>query len=269
MNITKILKQAEKLVADNSPAILTGIGVAGLITTAYLSGQASYKANEIIVDESVAQAIKLRGEGDNPQTLTKREKFDLVWKLYIPAATVGTLSCIAIIGANRIGNRRAAAVAAAYSVSERAYQEYKDKVVEKMGENKEREIRDEIAQDRINRQDAPKTLIITDTGGQVMCHDAFSNQYFLSDMQTIRKAQNDINAQILHADYATVNDFYDSINEGRENTGLEHTSVSGDMGWNTDRILDINFSTVMYKETTPCISIDFATVPVRNPWRYN
>jgi hypothetical protein len=173
------------------------------------------------------------------------------------------LSCAAIIGANRIGTRRAAAVTAAYAISERAFNEYREKVVEKIGETKEQAVRDEIAQDRVNRL-GEKVVMVPPSDGKVLCHDAFSNQFFHSDMESIRRAQNDINAQILHSDFATVSDFYHAIGSPE----LEATSVSGEMGWNTDKLLDISYSTVLHKNTTPCLSIDFAVVPIREPWRF-
>lgn len=154
-------------------------------------------------------------------------------------------------------------MAGVLALTNEAFDEYKAKVREKIGEHKEQQVRDEVAQDRVNRKDAPDVMVVTQTG-KVMCHDAYSNQYFMSDMETLRRAENNVNAQILHSDFATVSDLYNFIDA----EGLETTSVSGDMGWNTDKMLEINYSTVMYKEHTPCISIDFATVPIRDPWRF-
>lgn len=263
MNIAKFAKRIEKTATDNSPLILTIVGVAGTVSTAILTGRATYRAAQIIYEEQEAQAIKLRGEGDFPQPMSGKEKFELTWKLYIPAVSMGVVTCGSIVMANRIGARRAAAVAAAYTISERAFEEYREKVVEKIGETKEKEVREEIARDRVNRRDDIPIVIAGDTTS-VLCHDAFSNQFFYSDMETLRKAQNDINAQILHADYATVTDFYHYVNA----EGLEETSVSGEMGWNTNKFLELHFSTVLHKEKTPCISFDFAVMPIRDPWRF-
>lgn len=266
MNLHKLLKKTEKMLIDNSPAILTGLGVAGVVTTAYLTGRATFKAADIIRAENKVLNRHATSMNDVVH-FSNKEKFELVWKLYIPAVGVGSLSIASIICANRIGTRRAAAVASAYAMAERGFQEYREKVVEKMGEKKEREVREEVAQDRVNR--AAQTMVVTAPGsGLVWCHDAFSNQFFQSDMQTLRKAQNDVNAQILHSDFATVSDFYDYVNGDRKNTGLDKTSVSGDMGWNTDKMLEIDFQTVMMDETIPCISVVFAVVPIRDPWRF-
>lgn len=247
--LSKYAARVNRVLSDNSPLILTGIGVTGVITTSILTGKAVLKADRILMEAGHSEDW--------------RDRLKLTWKCYIPPFVAGSLSIAAIIGSHRIGSRRAAAVAAAYSLSEKAYAEYKDKVIEKIGENKEREIRDEIAQDRVNKT-APQGMIIATDGTKVMCHDAYSNQYFMSSMEDLRRAQNDINAQILHADYATVSDLYHHI--GAE--GLQETSISGEMGWNTDKMLEMDFTTVMYQDRTPCISMNFATIPIRDPWRF-
>lgn len=263
MNPGKYLRGAEKFVQDNSPHILTALGCVGVISTAVLAGQATFKAVDILEEEMAearAQGHDVRFREDIP---TKRV-VELTWKLYAPAVGVGATTVGCVVMANRIGTRRAAALATAYALSDKAWQEYKEKVVEKFGEKKEQEVRDEVAQDRVNRASEGRDIVLVTDSSKVLCHDAFSNQYFHSDMETLRKAQNDINAQILHSDYATVSDFYDYVNA----EGLDHTSVSGELGWNTDKLLEIEFSSVLYKDKTPCISINFARVPIREPWRF-
>jgi len=261
MNLNRLASKTGKILADNSPAILTAVGVTGTLAVAYLAGTASFKAAEILREEQIKKDLH---EINKNEPLTPREKFEATWMLYLPAASTSVLTVTSIICANRIGARRAAALATAFNLSERAITEYRNKVVEKIGENKERSIRDEIAQDRVNRAPGGDRILITDDSGQVMCHDAFSNQFFKSDMETIRKAVNDVNAQVLHHDYATVTDFYDYIGAPE----LEATSISGDLGWNTDKLLEADYTSTLYKDKIPCISITFATIPVRDPWRF-
>ena len=236
----EIMKRFEKLVVDNSPTILTAIGVTGALTTAYLTGRASFRAAQILGEES--------------PHLEAKEKVQLCWKLYIPAVGTAALTVAAIIGANRIGSRRAAALAVAYSVSERAFEEYKTKVIERVGEKKEQAIRDEIAQARVDRDPVGNAVIIGD--GRVLCYEEFTGRYFLSDMEAIRKAQNDINQRIITDSYVALSDLYDLLN-------LPHTSESSEVGWNTDKLLDILFSAIL-SEGRPCISVGFQVKPIRN-----
>ncbi len=259
-NIKEIKVLTERFLSANSPQILTGMAIAGTVTTAYLAGEASFKAARILAEVEVGEEGYIVVNGD----LNFKESVEKVWKLYIPAAGVGSLTVASIILTHRISSRRAAAMAGAYAITEKAFDEYQKKVKEKIGENKEQAVRDEIAQDRVNREaENAKIVVITDES-KVMCHDAFSNQFFYSDMETLRKAMNDVNQQILHSDYATVSDFYHYVNA----EGLQETSVSGELGWNTDKFMELEFSTVLYKDKTPCISINFGRVPIKEPWRF-
>lgn len=254
MTLTAIAKQVEKFTIDNSPGILTAAGVVGTATTAVLVGKASFKAAEIIAEEQ-----RLHNLEEKSHDYTTKEKARFVWKLYIPAAGSGLLTVGAIIAANQIGTRRAAAMAAAYTISEKAFSEYREKVVEKLGENKEQAVRDEIAQDRVraNPPGDQEVLIIT---GQVLCYDGHSGRYFNSDMETLKGAQNNVNYKVLNNSYASLTDFYDEI-------GLSKTNESDEIGWNCDKMLELEFSTVLSETGRPCLAIGFRTAPVRDYYR--
>jgi hypothetical protein len=81
-------------------------------------------------------------------------------------------------------------------------------------------------------------------------------------MEALRKAQNDINYQVMHDSYASLTDFYSMV-------GLAPTSNSDDVGWNSDKLLELQFSPVLTEGGRPCISIDFVVAPVRHYYRLN
>lgn len=249
----ELARRAQKYVIDNSPSILTAIGVSGVITTAYLTGRASFKAAEIIrereEEDGHAEDAKIR----------LKHRTQLVWKEYVPPVVMATMTVSAIVCANRIGQRRAAALATAYTIMERGYEEYRTKVIEKLGEKKEQALRDEVAQERIERNPiGDKTVIIG--SGEVLCFDEHTGRYFQSDMETLRKAQNDLNNQIINDFYASLTDFYEMI-------GLPKTAESDEVGWNSDRLLELTFSGTIAKDGRPCISVGFKVVPIRGFYR--
>jgi hypothetical protein len=252
MDLRELLKRAQKITIDNSPAILTAVAVTGTVTTAYLTGRASIKAAEILAAEEGRQQYTRVG-----LKLEPKEKVALTWKLYIPAVSTGLLTVTCIIGANRIGTRRAAAVAAAYTLSEKAFVEYRDKVVEKLGDKKEQDLRDELAQDKVTKNPGNSSKLVIVDGKSVLCYEAYTGRYFISDMETLRKAQNDINFRVNNDYYASLTDFYNEI-------GLTQTSISDEVGWNADKLLDLKFSTTMSEDGRPCIVIDYAVAPVRD-----
>lgn len=233
---------------------MTAIAVGGTLTTAFLAAKASFRAAEIIADEQAFVDSQTKG-----YPLPARDKVELVWKLYIPAAGTAALTITAIIMSHHISSRRAAAMAAAFSISEKAFEEYKAKVIDKMGEKKEQSVRDEIAQDRLNRHPVDQQLIIVGNG-DVLCYDSFLDRYFLSSMEKLRKAQNDINEQVLNDHYASLSDFYDLL-------GLPHAQVSENVGWNLDATLKLKFTTGMSTDNRPCIVISFEVSPAGNRFR--
>jgi hypothetical protein len=251
MDISKLLKQAEKFTTDNSPAILTGIGIAGVVGTAYLTAKATVKAVDIVDRE---RSIEFRTTGIQPWS--RKQIVLLVWKFYIPPVTVGVLTIASIYGANHVGTRRATAMAAAYSISEKAFSEYKEKVVEKLGEKKEQAVHDEIAQERVEKNPVTDTTIIVTGDGDVLCYELFTGRYFKSSMETLKQAANQINYDVLHQGYASLTDFYHEV-------GLPRTGLSDELGWNTDQLMEINFSTVMSDDNRPCIAFDYNTQPYR------
>ena len=253
MSFASLVKKAERLIISNSPTILTAIGVTGTLTTAYFTGSASFKAAEVIrqcrleADISTDPKLEPDFKGD----------FKSVWKLYIPAAGTAILTIACIVCSNRIGTRRAAAMATAYAISEKAFTEYKEKVVEKIGDTKEQRLRDELAQDRIDRNPVGDREVIIAGSGQVLCFDEFTSRYFTSSMEELKKAQNEVNYKMLHDTYASLTDFYDEI-------GLAKTTYSDQVGWNCDMLLELRFSTCLSEDDKPCISVGFRRDPVKD-----
>jgi hypothetical protein len=249
-SITSKIRYIEKLAINNSPVLLTAIGVAGTIATAVFTHRAALKA-DLIIEQHETNLIQQR-----MTPAGNKEKLQLVWKCYIPPVATGALTIGSIVMANRIGTKRAAAIAAAYTISEKAYSEYRDKVVEKFGETKERNMRDELVQDQVRRNPVSEENFIVTGGGDVMCCDLFSGRYFRSSVEDIKKAVNDTNYQIMHHQSATLTDFYDRV-------GLPRTDVSDEIGWNFDKLIEIEFTTVMKEDGQPCIAYRFPVHPVR------
>lgn len=247
----KALIRTEKIILDNSPAMCTGLGIVGVIVTAGLAGQAAYKAALIIdVDES-------RGGTHGDMFPRFKERSKLTWKLYLPATVSGALTVASIVGANKISSRRAAAVAVAYSLSEHAFSEYKDKIIEKLGDKKERSFRDEIAQNRIDGYPPCEIDVILTGDGDVLCFDSLTGRYFKSAMESLRKAQNDVNQIIIHDGYCSLTEFYNSV-------GLSQTVYSEEVGWTQDKLLELSFSTTMSDNNRPCIVLNYNYSPIRH-----
>ena len=215
--VSKLCKDAKDMVLKRSPEILTGIGIAGMITTTVLAVKATPKAINLI--EEKKRDIYREQKGHDPEYRldyqkplpSKLDYIKVAWKPYIPAAITGAASISCIIGANSVNARRNAALAAAYNLSRSALTEYKEKVVETIGEKKAKSIKDKIAKDKIDKDPVSKTDVIITGKGNTLCYDAFNSRYFYSDIDTIKKAINELNRRMLNEMYISLNDFYNEL----------------------------------------------------------
>ena len=253
--VAKLVKTARRAVSKHSPEILTGIGIAGMITTTVLAVRATPKALRQI--EEFKECVLLEDEEITPIDAVK-----VAWKPYIPAAITGVFSIACLIGANSVNARRNAALATAYKLSETAFSEYKEKVIETIGEKKEKTVRDEVAKSRVEKNPVSTTEVIVTEKGNTLCYDAISGRYFKSDIDKIKKAENILNKRLLTEDYISLNEFYNEL-------GLDDTRLGEDLGWNViDGLIEFDFSSQIAEDGTPCIVVDYKVAPKRGYDRY-
>src|SRR5262249_34281366 len=147
------------------------------------TGRASFQAAKLIAAEEKKRVDNAGYDERDPRnpdvdlSMTTKDKVKLVWPFYIPAAVMGASTIGSIIMANQVASKKIAALAVASGISERALQEYKAKVVEKIGESKEMAIRDEVAQDRVNNTPLNTREIILAGTGDVLCFDMLTGRY--------------------------------------------------------------------------------------------
>jgi hypothetical protein len=183
--------------------------------------------------------------------MSHRETAEIVWKVYIPPALSAGVTIACIIGSAKASSRRTAAITAAYSLSERAFSEYKEKVVEVLGKNKDQKVRDAIAQDKVDKN--PPTAIITTSNGTVLCCELLTGRYFESDMEALRKAENKINSMALGNGEASLSDLYYLLD-------LPWTTFSSENGWTSERLLELEFSPIMAPGDKPCLAFDYSYI---------
>lgn len=244
--ISNFIKTVGNKLSEHSPEILTGIGITGLLSTTVLAVKATPKALRLIDEKK---------EENNVDELTNMEVVKTCWKCYIPAAVTASVSVACLIGANSVNSKRNAVLATAYKLSESAFSEYKEKVIETIGEKKEEEVRDKIAKDRIEKNPVNNNEVIITGKGDVLCYDVVSGRYFKSDVDKIRKAENTLNKKLMNDMYCSLNEFYDLI-------GLPFTQMGFDLGWNVnDSLVEIEFSTQLSEDDTPCVVIQYSVLP--------
>lgn len=253
--LSKFARDVRLSLSKHSPEILIGIGIAGMLTTTVLAVKATPKA--LCLMEKKKQELDV-------DTLPPVEVVKTTWKCYVPAAASGVASIACLIGSNKVNARRNAALATAYKLSETAFSEYRDKVVETIGEKKEKVVRDKISEEQIKNNPISKTdVIVTGKGNSTLCFDPLSHRYFYSSIEKINRAANKLNYEINTNPFdsgVTLNDFYDEI-------GLAGTMTGDNLGWTIHTgLIEIYPSAQMVDEGEehegePCLVLNFNNPP--------
>ena len=214
----------------NSPAILVGFGVASMTTSIIFA----------IKDTPKALQLKKDAEYEKKRKLTKMETLKVCGRCYIPTVTFAVLSAGCSIAAHSMHVKRRAAMATAYALTENAFKEYKDQVIETVGKNKEKDICGNIA-----KKNAEKTLTndisqAYNTGlGETLFLDNLTKRTFFSNEQNVLSAINKANEAIIQSGSISLNDYCDFMQIPR--LYIEKDGVDGDsVGWNAfDGLVDV------------------------------
>lgn len=257
-SLTEITKGIRLSLRKHSPEILTGLGIAGMVTTTVMAVGATPKALLLIEEEKRKQNRILLEEGEARKRIEKLKPLDVVkttWRCYLPSAIMCGVSIGCLICASQTSLRRNAALATAYTLSESALKEYQEKVAKEIGEKKEQAVRDSIAKDKVEQNPASSNEIIITERGSTLCYDIVFKRWFTSDIEKIKRAVNDLNRRMRDEMYISVNEFFYEL-------GLDGIKYGDDMGWNIDTgYIDLDFSSQLTDEGRPVLTIDYRLAP--------
>lgn len=254
INLKGLAKTVSSAASEHAPGILTGLGITGMVVSIVLAVRATPKAEEKIEE----------AKAETPIEIVKA-----TWKCYVPTAVMATTSAVCIFSGNHINGRRNAALAAAYTLSDQAFREYKSKVVETLGEKKEKQVRDDIAQDKVNTEQVRNAPVIMTGKGTTLCYESITGRKFYSDIETIRQKVNDVNEWIVRGDFVSVNDWLETLGlpfYSPEYTGTTSGARTNDqIGWQLNPTLsggqlEIDFSSILI-DGTPAVYIGYKTLP--------
>lgn len=246
------LIQTTKLVTTkNAPVILTVVGAVGVVGTGVASVRAGYQAYERI--------LVLRNEANITQKdLNALDYAKATWSIFLPPLAISAVSIGSIVMANRINAKRVAALAAGLAASERAYSEYKDKVLEQFGVNKEQKVKDGVAQDRMQKDPVGNmTIYNANDNGQYLCYSQYQGHYTMSSKEDLLALRNEINDTMLRggSGYVTLSDWYSQL-------GIPVTPASDGLGWRQDKgLIDLDITSTLADDGRPCLAFDFTPHP--------
>lgn len=151
-NVTSKVGRQVLITKKHSPALLFGVGVVGVVATVVLASQATLKMEAVLeeaekhkveIGDALAMETDEYNEHDAQKDgVTNRVQTALkITKLYAPAFAVGVVSIGALTGSHVILSRRNVALTAAYAAVDKAFREYRGRVIDEFGRDKDQEFR--------------------------------------------------------------------------------------------------------------------------------
>lgn len=257
MDIKKTLMKTSLKLKKHSPEILIVAGVIGTVASTVMACKATTKLGEIMDNakddiEAVHEAVE--HPEDLPQKYTAEDgKKDLtivytqtalrVAKLYLPAVALGALSLTAIIKSHDILKKRNVALAAAYTAADKGFKEYRNRVVERFGNDVDKELRynvkaKEFERKVVNDDGTEETVVETVNVASIDEVSDFA-RYFNKDCAGwsdnaeknlfFLKRQQDYANELLEAKgYLFLNDVYSML-------GIPQSKAGQAVGWAYDK----------------------------------
>ena len=249
MNLKQVAANTRIFLSNNSPLILTCMGVVGTVSTAIMASQATIKAQDILYDNGA-------------EDLPWQDQIRITWKCYIPTVLMGTTTIGCIVGSHLCSQKQQEAMQSAYLLSQATLQEYQRRVVERIGRNKEREVYDEAVAAVAERQ-APSQLYsdggmageVIDTGkGNTLFYDVPGQQYFKSDINFLKAQVNDLNFEVRSEMYFDWNEIY-------YRWGLPMRKYGSEMIFDVDHPLELRLVPEMMDNGQVRIMLDYELFP--------
>ena len=290
--VTKVSGSVHKIgfeLKKHSPEIFIAVGVVGTVASAVMACKATTKLNDIL-EESKEQIDAIH---EAPQKEELKDKYDedmmrkdlaLVYfqtgvkvaKLYAPAVILGTLSITSIVASNNILRKRNVALAAAYATVDKGFKEYRERVVERYGEQvdyelthniKTKEITETVVDEKGKEKQVKKTVEVADPNvtNDYIKYFTRSNPYWDDTPGYVelflRSQQNYANDRLKVDKVLTLNDVYDSLGFQKTKAGMVVGWVFDENNEDGDNFIEFNVHKVYipneYGEEELAYAIDF------------
>ena len=299
MNIKPLVNTIGKSLSKNSPTILTGLSVAGVITTTVLAVKVTPKAKDILDDyqekrvekevnrlcdehkEKGTSNISLDDIIDEAETnvgkIPKIDVIKLTWKCYLPVAISAAATIACIIGSHSISSSRNAALVGLYSLSEKALKEYKDELLKlEDGKEKLQEVQEKIAQKQVDgkskarhgkkknsedsKDEVPKTVEEKDIL-VTGCGDDLCMDSITGRLFTASREYIRECINDLKEESLRNGGTPISVNDVFYKYGLRSMRMWDFLGWNEDNPLEVAFASTLTDKGRPCLVINYVNFP--------
>jgi hypothetical protein len=236
----------------NSPKILFGAGVVGMVGTVVLASRATLRVDDILdahddKKETMRRLYEDPHQHHDPkfQYTTAAYRSDMtllhtrtalgIVKLYAPAVCLGALSIAALTGSHIVLSQRNAGLMAAYAAVDKGFKEYRERVVADLGQDKDREylyggetVTEEVVTDKGKTKKVSHVRIPKDAKSAYTFYFDSSNQNWEKNAGHnaifLRFTQNQLNDRLHAKGHLFLNEALDAL-------GLPHTTAGAVTGW--------------------------------------
>lgn len=252
MNPLKGMNKITLLAKKNSPQLMVGAGVVGMVGTVVLASKATLKVEEI-VDDAKEKLEMINQVQMNPEDYAEYHTDDaqkdktIIYiqsaikfgKLYAPSIILGTVSILSIVGGHRILQKRNVALGAAYKVVDSSFRKYRSKVVEELGQEKDDWFRHGIKKEKIEvteTDDKGKTKVVKKDANVINPNDISMYARFFDDGNKNWKKTPEYNLIFLKSQQNYANDLLLSrghifLNEVYDMLGMDRSQAGAIVGW--------------------------------------
>lgn len=255
--------KSEQFLVRNASHILMGMGTTLSIGAVISAVKMAYPAKLSVEMAKVINYLKEHPESDPNDTvhldqyrkLSFTEWIRTVARFYGPAAAMELLALFCFWMAHGIDIRRQAIWAGVAATAEEALREYQRKTQELIGAKAEKEVKNAIAQDKVDALPPPRETVILSDDSDLWC--IIDSQYFRSSYLKIKEAQNDANHEMIQHMYISQSDLYWLLDPERKY--LKPGPNSAQIGWNVDEMLYLDVDTAMGPDHKPILSVNYRT----------
>lgn len=229
-----------------SPQILMGVGIAGVLTAGVLACRATLKLEDVVaaaeVDAAEVKEAHKRDEFESETAYTKAlsrvyvNRGLQVAKLYALPLSVGTVGIGCLLGSYGVMNQRNVASIAAYQTLASGFEQYRRRVAEDLGEEKDKEYRFGIVEREVPEFDGDGNQTGTKTMMDVVVNDRDYARIFDEgntdlwsrvpgmNQLTLSNQQNWLSDRLDKRGYLFLNDVYKAL-------GFPETPEGQVVGW--------------------------------------
>lgn len=261
-------------IKKHSPEILISLGVGGVIVSAITACISTTKVKRIMNEskEKIKEIHKRAAADSEFSEQNKKKALTAVYlrtgvkliKLYAPSVVLGTFSLTSIVTSNRILRKRSAAIAAAYTAIDQGFKNYRANVVERFGEEVDKELKYGIKTEKVTvKTTDPETGKETKVKKEIkvanLGPDGYSEYARLFD-STCKgwTKESEYNHMFLNMEQSYANDLlvvngYLFLNDVYDRLGIPRSQAGQVVGWIYDKDNPVGDNYVSFGITDSCI----------------